>query len=248
MLRAAILPSILLMLGEMAHGGAPQSAAAQTAAERPCAPPENFSKRFPKLSEKKAVRKVTRSITRRTYGLLQTDNPVTGAEVTSNNLYAQTFLGVSRYGRDHTFAAIIQPLDGPRTYAIRISDTEYTTGSQPYFVNDLADLHVSHRGRTVVVPRSDRFEEGFCGPLKENAPRNCFNTATGSFAIERELFEELAASDPAKPIAITARKSDGTMAECPYYFSPLSFKATLLTIDEAFAEAAAKARRERAGK
>lgn len=75
---------------------------------------------------------------------------------------------------------------------------------------------------------------------REWPPPSCFNTAIGSFAIERDLFEALASSDPAKPIAITARKSDGTMAACLVYFSPLSFKAPLLTIDDAYATALKK--------
>lgn len=240
MLRHLTLLSCLLLAGGLAPAGAQN--AAPTASD--CAPPDNLAKRFPKLTEKKALRKVTRRIEYQSPNVLKPNNPVTGAEVNSNNLYAQTFIGVARYGRDHTFAAIMQPLGGERSYEIRISDTEYTTGSQPYFINELAELHIPSDGEVLVVPRSSRSELGFCGPINPNIPRDCFNTATGAFAIERELFEELAARDPAKPIVMAARKIDGSMAACPYYFAPLSFKATLLTIDDAYAKALEKSARQ----
>lgn len=239
MLRKLTLVSCLLLAGGMTDAGARTATDSPDAGERECAPPENFAKRFPKLSEKKALGKVTHLMLRETYGLLKADNPVTGAEVTSNNLYAKTFVGVAGYGRDHTFAAIVQPLGGERSYEIRISDTEYTEGSQAVFFNEIAELHVPHQGGIVVVPRKVSWTEGFCGAVNVNGPPpGCFNTAIGSFTIERDMFEALAASDPAKPIAMAARKTDGTMAACPYYFAPLSFKATLLTIDEAYAKAA----------
>jgi hypothetical protein len=239
MLRKLTLVSCLLLAGEMTHAGARSATEMPGATARDCAPPDNFSKRFPKLSENKALGKVTRLILRESYGLLRPDNPVTGAEVNSNNLYAKTMLGVAGYGRDHTFAAIVQPLGGERVYEIRISDTEYTQGSQAVFFNEVAELHVPYKGGTVVVPRKASWTEGFCGAVNVNGPPpSCFNTAIGSFTIERDLFEALAASDPAKPIAMAARKTDGAMGACPYYFSPLSFKATLLRIDDAYAKAA----------
>lgn len=241
MLRKLTLVSCVLLVGEMTHAGARTATEMPGATARDCAPPGNFSKRLPKLSEKKALRKVTRRINYESPNVLKTNNPVTGAEVNSNNLYAKILMGVARYGRDHTFAAIVEPLGGERRYEIRISDTDYTTGSQPVFFNEVAELHVPYHGATVVVPRTVSWTEGFCTMVNVNGPPpDCFNTATGSFTIERDLFEALAASDPVKPIAITARKSDGMMAACPYYFSPLSFKATLLTIDEARAAALKK--------
>lgn len=239
MLRKLTLVSCLLLAGGMTDAGAQTAANIPDAGERECALPENFAKRFPKLSERKALGKVTRLILRESYGLLRPDNPVTGAEVNSNNLYAKTMLGVAGYGRDHTFTAIVQPLGGERVYEIRISDTEYTQGSQAVFFNEVAELHVPYKGGTVVVPRKVSWTEGFCGAVNVNGPPpGCFNTAIGSFTIERDMFEALAASDPAKPIAMAARKTDGAMGACPYYFSPLSFKATLLTIDDAHAKAA----------
>lgn len=247
MLRLITLASCLLLAGETALAVAQVPDNASGADAHDCAPPGNFAKRFPALTEKKALRKVTRLILRDSYGLLKPDNPVTGAEVNSNNLYAKTMFGVAGYGRDHTFAAIVQPLAGERIYEIRISDTEYTQGSQRYFTNELAELHVPYLGGTVVVQRSERWVEGFCEMFRADAPPpDCFNTAVGSFAIDLALFEALAASDPAKPIAVLARKSDGSMTACPYYFSPLSFKAPLLTIDDAYAKAAEREARRRA--
>lgn len=235
MLRRLILASCLMLVGETSQAGAQVSAPAT----RECAPPENFAKRFPKLTEIKALRKVTRRILYESSNVLKPGNPVTGAEVNSNNLYAKTFLGVAGYGRDHTFAAIVQPLGGERRYEIRISDTEYTQGSQAVFFNEIAELHVPYQGGTVVLPRTVSWTEGFCEMFRADAPPpDCFNTAVGSFAINLALFEALATSDPAKPFAVLARKSDGSMAACPYYFSPLSFKALLLTIDDAYAKAA----------
>lgn len=238
MFRAVVYVSCLLILGEMTQGSA-QSPAAPGLAESDCAPPANFSKRFPKLTEKKALRKVNSRITYESPSLIATNNRVTGTEVDSNDLYARTMFGVAGFGRDHTYTAIVQRLEGPRTYSIRISDTEYTTGSQPYFVNELAELHIPTSTGVIVVPQSERWEEGFCS-RRPNEPDTCFNTAIGAFTIDQALFEELAARDPAKPIEIAARKKDGTMLACPYYFSPLSFKATLLTIDKAYADALAK--------
>lgn len=246
MIRAAIGVACVLMVGCIAQGAAPEAFAAPSAAASDCAPPDNFAKRFPTLDERKAKRKVTQRITYVSPNVMKADNPVTGAFVTSNNLYAKIFLGVPQYGRDHTFAAITQPLAGERKYALRISDTEYTKGSQAYFINQLAELHVPVDGQIVVVPRTDRWEEGYCASADVNGPpADCFNTAIGSFDVSREIFEALAASDPSKPIPINARMRDGTMKACPYYFAPLSFKATLLTIDEAFAKAAAKDARNR---
>lgn len=239
MLRAMTLFACLLIAGAQPAAAVPDAAAGD------CAPPDNFAKRFPGLSEKKALGKVSRRIKHESPNVLKRGNPVTGAEVNSNNLYAMTFLGVARYGHDHTFAAIVQPLGGDRSYEIRISDTEYTTGSQPVFFNEIAQLHVPYRGATMVVPRTVSWTEGFCSAIDVTGPPpDCFNTATGSFTIDRDLFEALAASDPAKPIAMAARKTDGTMAACPYYFAPLSFKAPLLTIDKAYAKALAKRARQ----
>lgn len=247
MLRLITLTSCLLLAGETALAVAQVPDNASGADAHDCAPPGNFAKRFPALTEKKALRKVTRLILRESYGLLKPDNPVTGAEVNSNNLYAKTMFGVAGYGRDHTFAAIVQPLAGERIYEIRISDTEYTQGSQRYFTNELAELHVPYLGGTVVVQRSERWVEGFCEMFRADAPPpDCFNTAVGSFATDLALFEALASSDPAKPIAVLARKSDGSMTACPYYFSPLSFKAPLLMIDDAYAKAAEREARRRA--
>ena len=244
MLRKLTLVSCLLLAGGMTQAGARTATEIPDAEASNCAPPDNFAKRFPKLTEKKALGKVTRRIEYLSPNVLKPDNPVTGAEVNSNNLYAKTMLGVAGYGRDHTFAAIVQPLGGTRSYEIRISDTEYTQGSQAVFFNEVAELHVPYRGGTVVVPRTVSWTEGFCQMVRADAPPpGCFNTAVGSFAIDLALFEALAASDPAQPIAITARKSDGSMSACPYYFSPLSFKALLLTIDDAYAAAEAKAAR-----
>lgn len=212
-----------------------------------CAPPDNFSKRFPALSERRGIRRVTRRITYASPNVLKSDNAVTGAEVTSNNLYAHKFLGVAGYGRDHTYAAIVQLLGSARRYQIRISDTEYTKGSRAYFMNELTELHVPYRDGLVVVPRTGRWEEGYCEmPNVNGPPPSCFNTAIGSFEIDQELFEYLAARDPALPIEIGARKSDGTTAACPYYFSPLSFKAPMLTIDDAYGRALAKRARQNA--
>lgn len=248
MLRKLTLVSCVLLAGGMTHAGAQTATEMPEAGANDCAPPGNFAKRFPKLSEKKALRKVTRRINYESPNVLKANNPVTGAEVNSNNLYAKIFMGVARYGRDHTFAAIVEPLGGERRYEIRISDTEYTTGSQPVFFNEVAELHVPYRGATVVVPRKVRWTEGFCTMVNVNGPPpDCFNTAAGSFAIGLALFEALATSDLAKPIAVLARKSDGSMAACPYYFSPLSFKALLLTIDDAYAKAAEREARRRAG-
>lgn len=237
--RAAAILACLLIPGEIAAGAA-QPAPAPGTATSDCAPPANFAKRFPTLTEKKALGKVNRTVTRQSYGLLQADNPVTGAEVDSNDLYAQTMFGVAGFGRAHTYTAITQPLDGPRAYSLRISDTEYTKGTRPYFSNDLAELHIPHEGGVVVVKRTAAWEEGFCS-ASQNGPPSCYNTAIGAFGVERELFEALAARDPKRMIEITARKQDGTMAACPYYFSPLSFKATMLTIDAAYAKAVKKA-------
>jgi len=239
--RAAAMLACLVLPGEIAAGVAqPLPASGNPAGD--CAPPANFAKRFPTLTEKQALKKVNVQITRQSYGLLA-DHPVTGAEVDSNDLYARTMFGVAGYGRGHTYTAITQPLEGPRTFSLRISDTEYTTGSQPILYNELAELHIPHAGGTVVVKRSVPWQEGFCSN-KTNAPPSCYTTAIGAFNVERDLFEALAARDPATPIEVAARKRDGTMTACPYYFSPLSFKATLLTIDKAYAKAVAKKARQ----
>lgn len=198
-----------------------------------------FPSASPKSPKKKALDKVSHRTLRQLPGLFKANNLVTGTEVDSNDLYAQTFMGGTGYGRNHTYAAIVQMIEGERTYSIRISDTEYTEGSQPYFSNDLTELHIEHDGKVIVVPRTVAWEEGFCSARPDRLPR-CFNTAIGSFVIERELFEALAARDPAKTFTVAARKRDGTMAACPYVFSPLSFKAPMLKIDEAFAAAVKK--------
>lgn len=237
-LRAAFYVSTVLILGVASHGSA-QTAPAQSAAQEDCAPPPNFSERFPKLTEKKALGKVSRRTLRQLPGLFKANNLVTGTEVDSNDLYAQTFMGGTGYARNHTYAAIVQMIGGERTYSIRISDTEYTEGSQPYFSNDLTELHIEHDGKVIVVPRTQAWEEGFCSTRPDRLPK-CYNTAIGSFTIERDLFEALAARDPAKTFTVAARKRDGTMTACPYYFSPMSFKAPMLKIDEAFAAAVAK--------
>ena len=236
-LRAAICVSVLLLSGHAAHADTLSDPASGTVAAADCAAPENFAKRFPKLQEKKALKKVSGGTTYELPGLLVANNKVTGAVVTSNDLYAQVLLGVARYGRDHTYAAIVHPLEGERRYEIRVSDTEYTKGTRPFFMNEIAEIYVPVAGKTVAVRRANRWEEGYCTAYNPNAPSSCYNTASASFGVSREMFEALAASDPTRPIEITARKFDGSMKACPYYFSPLSFTAPLKTIDDAAAKA-----------
>ena len=211
-----------------------------------CAPPANFAKRFPQLTLKKALKAVSSDITYESPSVVEPRNPVTGAGVTSENLYARKFFGSSRYGADHTFAAINQTLGGAKNYAIMVSNTVYTAGSKETVFNNLAELYVKQGTTITAIPLSNSSEIGWCTQNPSPQPASCFSTRYSDFAVDQALFETLANADPQQAIAVTWKRTDGQMAQCPLYFSPLSFKATLLAIDEAHAKAAAKRERQRA--
>lgn len=205
-----------------------------------CAPPRNFSKRFPKLTLEKALKKVSSRINHESPSVVQRRNPVTGARVTSEDLYAQEFLGVSGFGKGHTFAAIGQALGGAKNYAITVSNTVYTKGSKETVFNQLAELYIKQGTAITAVPLSDTSEIGWCTQNPAPEPDSCFSTRYSDFTVDQAMFEALANANPQQAIAVTWKRTDGEMAQCPFYFSPLSFKAPLLSIDEAYAKAAAK--------
>ena len=205
-----------------------------------CAPPRNFAKRFPKLTLEKALKKVSFRINHESPSVVQRRNPVTGARVTSENLYAQEFLGVAGFGKGHTFAAIGQSLGGAKNYAIMVSNTVYSKGSKETVFNQLAELYIKQGTNFTAIPLSDTSEIGWCTQNTAPEPEDCFSTRYSDFAVEQALFETLANSNPSEAIAVTWKRTDGEMAQCPLYFSPLSFKAPLLSIDKAYARAAAK--------
>ena len=205
-----------------------------------CAPPPNFAKHFPKLTQQKAVKKISSGVTHESPSVVQRRNPVTGARVTSEDLYAGKFLWAPRYGKDHTFAAIGQGLGGPKNYAIMVSNTVYSKGSKETVFNQLAELYIKQGTNFTAIPLSDTSEIGWCTQNTAPEPEDCFSTRYSDFAVEQALFETLANSDPSEAIAVTWKRTDGEMAQCPLYFSPLSFKAPLLSIDKAYARAAAK--------
>lgn len=209
-----------------------------------CAPPPNFSKRFPVLTQQKAVKKISSRIIYESPSLVQTRNRVTGARVESEDLYAQDFLGMTGYGKGHTFAAIGQPLGGAKNYAINVSNTVYSTGSKETVFNQLAELYIKQGTTITTIPLSDSSEIGWCSQKPAPQPDSCFSTRYSDFTVDQAVFESLANADMREPIAVTWKRTDGEMAQCPLFFSPLSFKAPLLTIDEAYAKAAAKRERQ----
>lgn len=191
------------------------------------------------------MRRVSSSTIHDSPSLIATRNPVTGTRVTSENLYARRTLGITSYGNDHTFAAISQPLEGPRVLSIMVSNTNYSKGSKVNVYNDLAEVYVKQGDQIVAVPLSGSTELGYCS-AQQDGPDSCFSTGYSRFDVDQSLFETLADSDPEQAIVITTKRLDGTMSACPLYYSPLSFKAVLLSIDEAFGEAVAKRERQRA--
>lgn len=205
-----------------------------------CAPPPAFAKRFPQLTLKKALGKVSANINYESPSVIEPRNPVTGARVTSENLYARKVLGSPRYEDDHTFAEIGQPLSGPRNFFMVVSSTNYTHGSTITRRNELAEIFVKRGDAIIPIPLGRSSEIGFCFGEVIDPTKPCFSTAYAHLRVDNELFETLANSDPQQAIAVTWKRTDGEMAQCPLYFSPLSFKATLLSIDEAYAKAAAK--------
>lgn len=211
-----------------------------------CAPPPNFAKRFPKLTLEKALKKVSFYINHESPSVVQPRNPVTGARVESEDLYAKEFLGIAGYGKGHTFTIIGQSLGGPKNYAMVVSNTVYTTGTKETVFNNLAELYVKQGASITAIPLSDTSEMGWCSQKPAPQPDSCFSTRYSEFSVDQALFEALANSDPQQSIAVTWKRTDGEMAQCPLYFSPLSFKSTLLSIDEAHAKAAAKREKQRA--
>lgn len=209
-----------------------------------CAPPPSFSKRFPVLTQQKAVKKTSSRIIYESPSLVQTRNKVTGARVESEDLYARDFLGMTGYGKGHTFAAIGQPLGGAKNYAIIVSNTVYSTGTMETVFNQMAELYIKQGTTITTIPLSDSSEIGWCSKKPAPQPDSCFSTRYSDFTVDQAMFESLANADMRAPIAVTWKRTDGEMAQCPLYFSPLSFKAPLLTIDEAYAKAAAKRERQ----
>lgn len=204
-----------------------------------CTPPASFSKRFPALTLKKALKQVSKSTLHESPNVIKRQNPVTGTLVNSENLYAQKLFGVSRYGDDHTFAAISQTLEGPKSHSIVVSNTNYTSGSKDTVRNELAEIYIRQDGQILAVPLTAFSESGYCS-ASENGPDSCFSTGYAHFDVDEGLFGALARSDPQEAVVVTARRLDGNMAECPLYFSPLSFKSVEMTIDESYNKAAAK--------
>ncbi len=211
-----------------------------------CAPPANFAKRFPKLTLQKALKAVSSDINYESPSVIEPRNPVTGARVTSENLYARKILGISRYEDDHTFAEIGQPLDGPKNYFMVVSNTNYSNGSTVTRRNDVAEIYLKRGDSILSIPLTASSEIGYCSGEVIDPSRPCFSTAYAHLRVDSDLFETLANADPQQAIALTWKRTDGEMAQCPLYFSPLSFKATLLSIDAAHGKAAAKRERQRA--
>ncbi|QDH35074.1 hypothetical protein [Porphyrobacter sp. YT40] len=211
-----------------------------------CAPPQAFAKRFPQLTLKKALGKVGADINYESPSVIEPRNPVTGARVTSENLYARKVLGIARYKDDHTFAEIAQPLEGPRNYFMVVSNTNYSNGSTITRRNDVAEIYLKRGDVILPIPLETASEIGFCSGDILDQTKPCFSTAYARLRVDSDLFETLANADPQQAITATWKRTDGEMAQCPLYFSPLSFKATLLSIDEAHAKAAAKREKQRA--
>lgn len=210
-----------------------------------CTPPKNFADRFPGLTLQRGLKRVSSSTIHESPSLIATRNPVTGTRVTSENLYVRRVFGIIRYGNDHTFAAISQPLEEPRAFSMMVSNTNYSQHNKQTADNELAELYVPLDGKIVTVPLSGSSESGYC-TANENGIYSCFSTGYSHFNVDPALFQALAESDPQEAIAVTSKRLDGTMSACPLYFSPLSFKAVLLSIDEAYEEAAEKRERQRA--
>lgn len=208
-----------------------------------CNPPASFAKKFPTLTLDKAIKKVNRAIIYESPSLIQSRNPVTGASVSSDDFYANSNLGFKSYGNDHTYAFIGQGLGGPRNFDMRVSNTTYSHGSKVFAETDYSEIFVNIGGRIVPVSLSGESELGFCNSGQGNP---CFSTATAMFAIDEALFEEMANADPKKPILATAMRKSGVMASCPLYFSPISFKATLASFDDAYAKAEKKRAEQKA--
>lgn len=213
---------------------------------RDCAPPENFSKRFPATTLDQAIERSTGYITHGRPGPLASKNPVAGAMVESLNVYVGKFFGIPIYGHRHSYARIAQTLDGPKLYSMLVSSTNYSTISKNQILNDIAEIYVPIAGQVRVLPLSAESEQGFCSYAGESKADTCFSTATAEFALDAEQFAALANADPAAPIVVPAKTHDGKMLACPLYFSPMSFKAPLMMIDDQFAKAAKKRERQKA--
>ena len=211
-----------------------------------CKPPKNFSKRFSKTTLEKAIDNSSTGISHEKPGPLEQKNPVTGAGVTSNDVYATTIFGFVRYGYDHTYAGISQKLGEEKKYSIYVSNTNYSAGSKRLILNDLAEIYLSQGGAIKTVPLTYGGENGFCSWTGANKLDTCFSTATGQFDVDAATFQALADADPVKPIIVTSKRRDGTMSACPLYYSPLSFKAPLSLIDAQYNRAVAKRERQKA--
>ncbi len=209
-----------------------------------CKAPKNFAKRFAKMTLEQALEKTNGSIEHLKPGPLEQDNPVVGARVTSNDVFARTWFSVPLYGYDHSFANIFRKLGGENVYTIGVSNTNYSAGSKVLILNELAEIYVKQGAEIRAIKLSDARENGFCSWTGAGKQDTCFSTASAAFEVDKALFEALANADPAKPIVITSKRHDGAMSKCPLYFSPLSFKAPMMRINGQYARAVAKRERQ----
>lgn len=223
---------------------APSVTLAETSPDHPryrdCAPPDNFSKRFPSTTIEQAIKRSYSGITRDKAGLVAGKNPVTGALVQSEDVYTKRSFGIPIYGHRHTYARITQTLDGPREYTMLVSSTNISSGSKNYALNDLAEIYVTNDGQTHALPLFKDFEEGWCNSGGSGLLQSCFSTGTALFTLDEPLYEALANADPDRLIMVPAKARDGQMLACPLYFAPLSFKVPLLMIEGELAKAAEK--------
>lgn len=209
-----------------------------------CSPPKNFSKRIPKVTLKKAIKKSGGGIHYAKPGPLERVNPVTGAGVSSINVYSGKFFGFTKYDHDHTFAGISQKLGGEKNYSIYASNTNYSTISKRRALIQLAELYWKQGDQIETISLTEDSENGFCSWAGAGKPDTCFSTATARFVIEKDTFEALANADLSKPIVVTSKLLNGEMSKCPLYYSPLSFKAPLTMIDAQYEKAEKKRQKQ----
>lgn len=201
-----------------------------------CKPPADFAKRFPKYNLKKVMKRSSKgSMTEGSMiDALRAKSMLIGAHVDTNDVYRQKAFGMPITRGNMAYAGIRQKFGEQKKHYIGLTLSKNDVYYPPYVSSPSDEIFVPVGPDLRHFKKTGNWRSRGCASANPPAPKQCFATAYVEFEIDPETFNHIAKSDPSQPFLIIGKKYGGKLPQCPYYLSPLSFKATSLLIDEQY--------------